>query len=31
MAVPAEELIEVEGIGPALLDRIRPYCVLDDE
>jgi len=25
-----EELIEVEGIGPGLLEKIRPYCVIAD-
>lgn len=25
-----EELIEIEGIGPALLERIRPYCTVSD-
>ena len=25
-----EELIEVDGIGPGLLDDIRPYCRLED-
>ncbi len=26
-----DELLEVDGIGAALLEKIRPYCVLSDE
>ncbi|MCL2486373.1 MAG: helix-hairpin-helix domain-containing protein [Oscillospiraceae bacterium] len=26
-----DELMEVKGIGPATLERIRPYCVLESQ